>query len=270
MTEIQSLSDILILFAWGGLGGLLAGILGIGGGIIYVLIFSYYLERMGMPAAQIVPAIIANSMFAILFAGISGSLKQWRNKNLFPKEIFITGSVSASASILFSYVITTGTWYTKEKFNVFFVVLLILIALRIFLNRKKQEGTEPEKKSAVGFSVTGFISGTVAAFSGIGGGVIIVPIFTDILKIPIRKATSISLGVITVMALATSLFNYFFAASNAENSSVLVFSLALPVAIGSLIASPFGVQLASKMKSEHIRIILFLFLLSVIGKMLFL
>jgi uncharacterized membrane protein YfcA len=252
--------DIIILVLLGGLGGLLAGLLGIGGGIIYVLIFDYYLHKLGVPNELIVPSIIANSMFAILFAGVSGSYKQWKNKNFFPKEMFITGIAASISSIVFSYIISQGHWYTKEKFTFVFIVLLLLIA--------KVESTEHPIPNRIPLSITGLISGTIAAFSGIGGGVIIVPILTDFLKLPIKKATSISLGVISIMALATSLYNSFFSAANASGHSLIVFSLALPVAIGSLIASPIGVSISSKLNPKHIRLILIIFLLVVISKMI--
>lgn len=265
---MESVLNFSLLFLLGGLGGLLAGLLGIGGGIIYVLIFNHYLIKLGIEPSLIVPSIIANSMFAILFAGLSGSYKQWKNQNFFPNEMLITGLSAAVSSITFSYIISKGTWYTKEKFSIFFIVLLILIALRLFTQRKRIEQSEYPKPKMFSLSITGIISGTIAAFSGIGGGVIIVPILTDIIKMPIKKATSISLGVISIMALFTSLYNGMFSLSSGSTHSLLVFSLAIPVALGSLVASPIGVQIASKLQAKHIRLILILFLLIVISKML--
>lgn len=266
---MSSIFDISILFLLGALGGLLAGLLGIGGGVIYVLIFNYFLHKIGVPDSIIVPSIIANSMFAILFAGVSGSYKQWKNKNFFPNEMITAGLAASTSSIFFSYLINKGSWYTKESFSIFFVVLLILIAVRIFSQRKKEEYNNVKNPSVLSLSITGIISGTIAAFSGIGGGVIIVPILTDIIKMPIKKATSISLGVISIMALFTSIYNGMSSAASSGAQSLIVFSLALPVALGSLIASPIGVQLANKLKPSQIRIILFLFLITVIFKMLY-
>lgn len=264
-----NITDIIILFLLGGVGGLLAGLLGIGGGVIYVLIFNYYLHKIGISDADIVPSIIANSMFAILFAGVSGSYKQWRNKNFFPNEIIIAGLAASVSSILFSYLISKGTWYTKESFSLFFIILLVIIALRIFTQRKKEEIEQTKNASILSLSITGLISGTIAAFSGIGGGVVIVPILTDIIKLPIKKATSISLGVISIMALFTSFYNGMSSIASVSGQSLLIFSLALPVAVGSLVASPIGVQIANKLKPAQIRIVLFLFLISVIIKMIY-
>lgn len=265
---MEAILDIIVLVLLGGLGGLLAGLLGIGGGIIYVLIFDYFLHKLGVAQELIVPSIIANSMFAILFAGVSGSYKQWKNKNFFPNEMIITGLAASVSSITFSYIISQGQWYTKEKFSIVFIILLVLIAIRLFTQRKKTETNENAKASMSALSITGLISGTIAAFSGIGGGVIIVPILTDIIKLPIKKATSISLGVISIMAMFTSIYNGMLSTADTSKGSLLIFSLAIPVAIGSLIASPIGVSISNKLKPSQIRVILIIFLLVVISKML--
>jgi uncharacterized membrane protein YfcA len=86
---------------------------------------------------------------------------------------------------------------------------------------------------------------------------------------PIKKATSISLGVISIMAILTSLYNFIFhKVVLHDNSQVIYLSLALPVALGSLLAAPIGVQIASKISAKLIRIVFIVFLLLVITKMI--
>lgn len=266
---MQEFFDIALLLALGGLGGLLAGLLGIGGGIIYVLIFSHYLKIYGYNDHELVSAIVANSMFAILFAGLSGSFKQWRIKNFHPTSIIITGIAASISSIFFSYIISTSTWYTKDKFNWLFISLLIFIAFRIFSQRKKPHNIEDKNASQLQLLLTGLCSGTIAAFSGIGGGVIIVPILHDLVKMPIKKATSISLGVISIMALSTSIYNTLMHSNSYTSLPLIQYSLALPVAIGSLIAAPWGVNIANKLNPSQIRIVFLIFIILVILKMLF-
>lgn len=266
---MQELLNFGVLLLLGSVGGLLAGLLGIGGGVVYVLIFSHYLSKYGLSESAIVQAIIANSMFAILFAGVSGTYKQWRNKNFHPSQMLITGIAASLASIFFGYVISNGTWYTKDRFTWIFISLLIFIAIRLFTQRNKVSFESDRNANKLQLFLTGLCSGTISAFSGIGGGVIIVPILTDLIKMPIKKATSISLGVISIMAILTSLYNFIFHRIVLhDNSQVIYLSLALPVALGSLLAAPIGVQIASKISAKQIRIIFIVFLLLVITKMI--
>lgn len=266
---MQELLNFGVLLLLGSVGGLLAGLLGIGGGVVYVLIFSHYLSKYGLSESAIVQAIIANSMFAILFAGVSGTYKQWRNKNFHPSQMLTTGIAASLASIFFGYVISMGTWYTKDRFTWIFICLLIFIAIRLFTQRNKVTLETDSNANKLQLFLTGLSSGTISAFSGIGGGVIIVPILTDLIKMPIKKATSISLGVISIMAILTSLYNFIFhKIVLQDNSQVIYLSLALPVALGSLLAAPIGVQIASKISAKQIRIIFIVFLLLVITKMI--
>lgn len=268
----QPVIDILLLFSLGSLGGLLAGLLGIGGGVIYVLIFAHYLPLAGVPDTLIVPSIVANSMFAILFAGLSGTYKQWRNNNFFPKPVIAIGLAASVFSIFFTLIINSGTWYTKERFTFLFIALLILITWRLLSSSKDELNTPGENLGTLKSVSIGALSGTIAAFSGIGGGVIIVPLLTHMGRIYIKKATSISLGVISVMALLTSVYNFFFqhhAEVHLQSSlGLIVFSISLPVAIGSLLFSPVGVILARKVEPKIIKIVFVAFLCSVILKML--
>lgn len=266
---MQDISSIIILMLLGSIGGILAGLLGIGGGVVYVLIFSHYLKSYHLNESQIVQAIIANSLFAILFAGLSGSYKQWKNKNFYPLEISYMGIAATIASILFAYIISIGTWYTKDRFTWLFIFLLIFIAFRLFTQRNKQIEEQDESVNNVKLFLTGLVSGTVSAFSGIGGGVVIVPMLTDLMKMPIKKSTSISLGVISLMALLTSVYNILIHEYILHDAKQLIyFSLALPVALGSLIAAPYGVQIANKLSAKQIRIIFIIFLITVITKMI--
>ncbi len=265
---------ILVPLLLGGIGGLLAGMLGIGGGIIYVLIFSYYLERLGLSSEIIVPAIVANSMFAIMFAGLSGTYKQWKHKNFYPRSILTIGISASFAAIFFSYIISIGTWYTKERFTLFFIILLIFIAWRIFRSKNYNPVQDDEQTEPWKFILTGLLSGTIAAFSGIGGGVIIVPILTNTMNLPMRKATSISLGVISVMALLTSLYNLFFQGLpeinvDSPHIGLIFLSVSIPVAIGSLLFSPIGVNISNKLKASTIKTIFVGFLCIVIVKMIY-
>ena len=102
---------------------------------------------------------------------------------------------------------------------------------------------------------------------------LIVPILTDIMKIPIKKATAISLGVISIMAFFMSAYAMVFSKVSiqitAPHFGLVVYSLALPVAASSLLVSPFGVQLAAKLSPSKLRLLFAGFLLLVIAKMIF-
>lgn len=269
---MQDFINILVLFIVGGIGGILAGMLGVGGGIVFVLIMSHYLSAIGVPSHQLVPAIVANSMFAMFFAGLSGTIKQWKQNYFFPKEILFTSIPSSIASIFFSYLIGLGNWYTKEKFTIVFILLLAFLGYKIFRGKEEEHGIQTENLSVYKFMLIGFLAGIIASFSGIGGGILMVPFFSHFMGISIKKATAISLGAIMMMAFFTSLFNLFFIHAQGLNIPYsygnIAFAVAIPTALGSMVGSPMGVNLAHRMSPRSTRLIFVLFVIIVIVKMI--
>lgn len=266
-------TDSLILFVGGSIGGLLAGLLGVGGGIIFVVILSFYLEKIGVPESALVPAILANSLFAIFFSGISGSIKQYLAKNFFPKEIIQTAIPAAFSSIAVTYLINSGHWYTRERFTIFFLALLSFIAYRILKGRKQEGLPELPEKQGIGYRLfIGFFTGIISAFSGIGGGVIMIPFYTELMHFNLKKATGISLGVIMVMSGMLSAYTLCFEHALQLNlpytMGLLVFPVVLPLVIGTVLFAPYGVTLSHKLSTNTIRIIFFVFVTAVILKML--
>lgn len=268
------LPDILLLFATGVAGGALAGMLGIGGGIIYVFIFSLFVRSFAtvpIRSEELVTLLIANTVFALVFAGISGSYKQYLNHNFFPKSILWIGVPGVVAALFTSILISYSGVYSKELFAIIFALIMVPVIFRMVfqnkINWKKLDGIKPRY-----FIITGIIAGSVTALSGLGGGFVIVPVLNGMIGIPIKKTISISLGVIAFVAFFFSLYNLFgiaypqYAFPYTQGS--IIFPMVLPVVAGVLIGAPIGVRLSHALPNKWLRIIFVAFSISVILRLL--
>lgn len=268
------LLDIALLFATGIAGGALAGLLGIGGGIIYVFIFSLFIRSFAatpISSEELVTLLIANTVFALVFAGLSGSIKQYLSHNFFPKSILWIGIPGVIAAVITSVIISYSGIYSKESFAILFALIMIPVILRMLFQEqikwKKLDGIKPRY-----FVVTGIIAGTVTALSGLGGGFVIVPVLNGMIGIPIKKTISISLGVIAFVAFFFSLYNLFgisypqYAFPNTQGS--IIFPMVLPVVGGVLIGAPLGVRLSHLLPNKWLRIIFVAFTVTVIIRLL--
>ena len=146
-----------------------------------------------------------------------------------------------------------------------FVIVILVTLWRLFVSgRKPQEAELPfALKPYLGI---GIATGLISAFSGLGGGVAMIPLLTLVLKQDMRKAAGISIGVIPIMILPM-LVVYAFQTPIHEFSGALgylQFLIVLPVVIGILVGSPLGVSIAKRIKSTHLKLI-FAVLLIVIG-----
>lgn len=266
--------DIIVLLITGIAGGTLAGMLGIGGGVIYVFIFSLFISTFTatpIQSQELVSLLIANTVFALVFAGIAGSIKQYKSKNFFPKSILWIGIPGVLAAITTSIIISYSGLYSKERFAVLFSVIMLPVIARMLLQDKikwqQLHGIKPRY-----FMVTGLIAGTVTALSGLGGGFVIVPVLNGMIGIPIKKTISISLGVIAFVAFFFTLYNLFGIAyphyAFPYTKGAIIFPMVLPVVGGVMIGAPLGVQISHKLPNKWLRIIFVTFSITVIVKLL--
>lgn len=201
-----------LALAIGGLvAGILAGVLGIGGGVILVPLQ----VSLGIPPVQ----AAATSNLSIVMTSIAGSIQNWRMGMLDLKRVILLGipalltaQVGAIiASRLPSYLLLTA-----------FGVLLLANTYLVQLNKKvviqAQElgadvsdaehlsGTESSGQMSpwLARALTGGTAGLLAGLFGIGGGVILVPMQILLLKETIKVAIQTSLGAIVITAVAAT------------------------------------------------------------------
>lgn len=272
---MNSIVEVLILFLTGCLGGYIAGMLGVGGGAIYVIIFSEYFENKGIASDSgdvFVKMLIANTIFSVFFAGLSGTLKQIRIRNFFPNEILQTALPATLSALAITVSLYFSDWYSKEKFSIFFVLVLLPLIVKTAITKEQTIVAEQKKNNPWWIRLTGFGSGFVTSLTGLGGGYFVIPMLSGILNFPIKKSMSISLGSMTIVSFALSCF-YFIAYSTIDSGLPLTFGaisifITLPVITGVLISAPFGVAAAQKLSPKILRICWLIFFLLIISRMI--
>ncbi|QNL21419.1 sulfite exporter TauE/SafE family protein [Hyphobacterium sp. CCMP332] len=256
--------DVLFLFLAGILGGFFAGLLGIGGGIIYIAILPYALRNFGLSNEILVGAVIANSILATFFAALLSLYRQHVHKNLYIRESLSIGIPGAVILILaFSIVVEQGM-YRFVYFNIFIIAILLFMLARHFFKLRKEKLQE-RKPNQLLYSSIGASGGLLSAFSGLGGGAIVVPLLVSIIRMDIKKATSISMGFILCASFALSIYNLAFSKLNIENSfgGVIILPVIGPLILGVVISAPFGVIASKKVSSATLTVLFILFVLMV-------
>ena len=253
--------DFFFLFVAGLVGGFLGGLLGIGGGIIYIIVIPASLQHLGVPPAEMVQYTIANSIVASLSSALSANYFLIKTKHFYPTEVVTIGFFGVISSLLVLHGVVNTSWYSRGAFNVVIVLLLVYMLLKTLANAAKPLPVENLEQEGRGLrlGLAGLASGTVSALSGLGGGIIIIPILNSVFKMDIKKANSISLGAIGITSLTLTLssmletpqqpFHFY-------NVGYVIFPVVLALSLGVIIASPFGVKAGSLLSS---RVISYLF-----------
>lgn len=264
--------SVLVLFLIGSLGGFLGGLLGVGGALIFVPVLTFYFRSvMGLEGEIVVRAVLANSMFCVLFTGLIASYTQFKNKNFFLKPVLLTALPGLISTVGLTYIINHTNFYSKQRFAIFFILLLIFMIYRMF--QKIEEGATISINNAKdsNFVYTGIGTGMITSLSGLGGGLIMIPVFSKYLKLDIKQAISISTGVIPFFALPNVLY-YLFQNLQFEKAIHLGYIfpyVAVPITFGIILMTRLGIQAAKKMNQNRIRLIFLAVIILATIKMIF-
>jgi uncharacterized membrane protein YfcA len=112
------------------------------------------------------------------------------------------------------------------------------------------------------YLIIGLVAGVMSGLFGIGGGGIIVPILTALLKFDAKRAMATSLGALLLPVGLPGVLYY-------HNKGELSFVHALPVAIGLLIGVIFGAMITIRLPSKAIKLLFGIFLLVVALRFIF-
>ena len=226
--------------------GFLAGLLGIGGGMLLGPFLTAILSSRGLPADLAVKMAIATSMATIVFTSVSsvrahhkrGAVRWDIVKRLAPG--IVLGAAIASVGV---FSILKGT-----ALALFFAVFVSYSATQMYRDKKPQPSRQmPGTTGQLGWgSGIGFLSGLVGA----GGGFISVP-FMVAHNVPVINAVATSAALGFPIALANTagfVFSGLSIASLPTGSAGYVWLPALAViASASVLTAPLGAKTAHRL-----------------------
>jgi uncharacterized membrane protein YfcA len=277
-TTITILFSFLILLLCGSIGGFLAGLLGVGGGMLFIPVIHEYLNSYSLTTDEIVKYTLGNSIALVFISGVSGTFRQIKMGTWDWKQSLQIGIPGALSSLAMSYAITHGDWYNKQRFQtVFLGFLLLSIGNMIFGKSKAQKINSPsntnvelsEKKTYISPTaknqktillptLVGILAGTVVSLSGLGGGIIMVPLFRMLLKKPMHQATSLSLSIVPILSIS-SLLQYTISQPiqpiNPLQTGYLLWIILIPMMAGVMFFSSFGQKTAPRVPVLWLRVI---------------
>lgn len=244
-----------LLLLSGVIGGFLAGLIGIGGGIVYVFAIPILLPFFGIPLEESPQYTIANSIFAIVFASSAANYTLAKKGLFFIRPVVSIGLSSIATSILTLKYIVNTPWFGLKEFNLAVIALMGFMLFYTLKNVKKNYDTPIESLGLPTFIVIGMCSGVIASLSGLGGGIIIIPLLNQLLKVNVKKASYISSGAIMITALLMTLFNLTETPKfvyEGFSLGYIIFPIGLLLSLGVVVASPIGVNTAAKLSSKTI------------------
>lgn len=190
---------VLVYLILGALVGVLAGMLGVGGGLVIVPVLLWSFHAYGIDTGDLMQLAVGTSLASIIFTSLSsiraqhlrGAIDWWVVAGLSP------GVVIGVAVCSYWVGHVSSTWLQW-----FFALFELLVALQMALALKAPGRRQLPNWPAM--SLAGMIIGAISSLVGIGGGTMTVPYLTWH-RVAMKNAVAISTTVGLPIAIAGTL-----------------------------------------------------------------
>jgi len=246
------LGSILALAATGIFAGLLAGLLGVGGGIVIVPVLFFLFQSFGVSAASAMLLATATSLATMIPTSLS-SIRSHRRKGNVDVGLLQRWSPFIVAGVL------TGSWFVTRINGIWLTLLFGVIALLSALNMLFRTGKSalfPQLPGAFAQRLMGSSIGFFSSMVGIGGGTISVPLLT-LYNYPAHKAvgTASAIGLLIAIPGALTLLVLGNRPNDAPVGTVglvnlLAFCCIVPLTV---LFAPVGAALAAKLDATKLK-----------------
>lgn len=228
------------------LGGVLAGLLGVGGAVVMIPLMLSVPPLVGVGELTM-KEVAGISMLQVLASSISGLIIHRGNGNVSGKALAWVGFPMAGAALI-------GAWaskYANDRDVLAVFAILMLASLVLLIGFKRSDAATmaapadslpvPRLRAvAIGIGV-----GIASGMAGAGGGFLVVPLMTVVLRMPLKVTVGTSLGIVFLGSIAGTVGKI--AAHQVQ------WQFLLPVLIGSIPAARFGARLSHALPSPVIR-----------------
>ena len=255
----------LLYLGLGAFAGVLAGLLGVGGGLVIVPILTFIFTAQQLPAEHILHLALGTSLASIMFTSIS-SLRAHHLRGAVDWFVVRRITPGIMAGTFF------GSWVAAQLstgiLKGFFVVFLYFVAVQMLLDIRPHSHRQLPGPTAM-FGIGGLIGG-VSSLVGIGGGSMSVP-FLIWCNIALRNAigTSAAIGFPIALAGAAGYVINGLAVTLPTHTLGFVYLPALiGVSLASVLTAPFGARLAHSLPISGLKKIFALLLVVMGTKML--
>ncbi|MCK5088163.1 MAG: sulfite exporter TauE/SafE family protein [Melioribacteraceae bacterium] len=261
-------SFIIVFLVVGFATGILSGLFGIGGGVIFVPTLFLLLPKLGIPGSILALTVIATSLFAGSFASSSSFINHFRHKNVsLESGLYLAFGSIITAAITPKLIVNIDQNFLRCAIS--FFILLAALKLLFFDKPHLISKTSFNKKWLF---LIGLMIGAVASVSGLGGGIFFVPVLLYYFSGDIKRAVGTSTIAVALTMISSSL-SFAFLDNNIESDLLQIgyinFWTGILLGIGSIFGAIVGVKLIVKYSSSILKKIFSLFLILMAIKIMF-
>jgi len=246
MLEIFLFSMLL-----GAIAGLLAGLFGLGGGVIIVPALVWLFSTQHFPDESIMIMAVATSLATIILTSVSSVISHSRFGAVIWKQVFrLTPGILFGAGI--GAVI--ADFIDTNALRWFFICYLFYVAIHMALQKKPLNNSKKVDKWLDYLAGIGI--GFLSSLLGIGGGTLTVPYLAG-RQVPMKNAVAISSACGLPIAISGTIIYSLLGWNKTLLPDWSLGYIYLPtlsgIAICSILTAPLGAKLAHKLSTKKLK-----------------
>ena len=252
----MSFLPLLILLLAGSLSGFAAAFFGIGGGVIITpLLYTLF--------PQLPPAgIISCSMGVVLMNSSLNSWYFWR-QNAYQSHLYLLMGIPLATGIFISSQMVS--FLSPQTTKTFLGFLILASMIHLVMRRPPGPSSplqNPNNKQKFLIATAALFSGILSGISGVGGGLLLIPVMTAVIKSPLSQIPPY-LNASMAIGSATGIISYILQSPNAPllpnhflgSWQIGYFNplISLVIFSGALLTARLGIRLSKQINPERAR-----------------
>lgn len=256
------MAAVLSFLLAGAAAGFLAGLLGIGGGLILVVALVWLLPLVGFSPLHVMHVALASALASIVFTAISSAAAHARRGSIIWSSVLALAPGlllgSAAGALLATHLSGTALRWFVASF-------CLLTAWRMIAgSRRPDAGADYPRAAPLVLSLWGVLIGVVSAIVGIGGGSLTVPLLVGYGVRAVRAVgTSAACGLLIALA---AVAGYGFGGREVTGLpdgswGYIYLPGVLSIAVASVLTAPLGVRVAHAIPGRTLQLVFAAFLI---------
>lgn len=250
-TMIPGFELLTTLIPVGALAGLVAGLFGIGGGVITVVALVLVLPTLGVPEARIMHVALGTSLFAIVMTSISSTLSHHRRGGVrwaAARQLAPAAALGALAGGAVAHFIP------DQALRVGFGIFLLVVAWR--LGRPTPNTVERPLPGTTGLWAVGTVIGALSSWTGIGGGSLSGPFLMAHGVVPkeaVGTSAAVGFPIAVAGALGYVMGGWSVDGLPAHTVGYVFWPAALTLGLAAMLIAPIGTKIAHALPANYLK-----------------
>ena len=232
--------SLLVYLCCGAVAGVLAGLLGVGGGIVIVPMLVAIFPGQGVPPEYVQQMALGTSLASIMITSIS-SARAHNARGAVHWDIFrnITPGILVGTFVGGLVATHMPTMFLK----IFFICFLFVVSAQMLSNYRPPASRD--MPGALGTAGVGGVIGLVSSFVGIGGGTLLMVWMTGVAALPQQTAQGINLLYFLPSAACALFFHI--------RNRLIRWDIVLPAALGGCVTAAIAAWIATGLDVSLLR-----------------